>query len=91
MELKKLSNDEIKQLIIDNKITVADIVDAGICPTCFDKANDNILYGKNDDKMIYEDNVGSWKIMEQCNAQFDKIVYEDDTYLPIKKYWIDIK
>ena len=39
----------------------------------------------------YEDNVGSWKIMENCNAQFDKIVYEDDTNLPIKKYWIDIK
>ena len=56
MELNKLSNDDIKQLIIDNKINVADIVDAGICPTCFDKANDNILYGKNDDKMIYDDN-----------------------------------
>ena len=39
----------------------------------------------------YEDNIGSWKIMENCNAQFDKIVYEDDTNLPIKKYWIDIK
>ena len=55
MDLSKLSNDDIKQLIIDNKINVADIVDAGICPTCFDKENDYVLYGKNDDKMIYED------------------------------------
>ena len=55
MKLSKLSNDDIKQLIIDKKIDVADIVDAGICPTCFDRINDNVLYGKNDDKIIYED------------------------------------
>ena len=55
MDLNKLSNDDIKKLIIENKIDVADIIDAGICPTCFDKANDNILYGKNDDRVIYED------------------------------------
>jgi histidine triad (HIT) family protein len=55
MELKQLSNDEIKKLILEKKISIADIVDAGICPTCFDKENNNILYGKKEDKMIYED------------------------------------
>ena len=35
--------------------TVADVVDSGICPTCFDKRNDHILYGENKDKMLYED------------------------------------
>lgn len=38
----------------------------------------------------YEGNIGSWKIMEKCNGKFDKIVYEEDTGLPIKKYYIDI-
>lgn len=38
----------------------------------------------------YESNVGSWKLMEKCGATFYKIVYEEDTNLPIKKYWIDI-
>ena len=55
MELKQLSNDEIKELIFEKKISIADIVDAGICPTCFDKENNNVLYGKKEDKMIYED------------------------------------
>ena len=55
MNLKVLTNDEIKKLIVEGKATVVDIVDSGICPTCFSKENDNILYGNNDDKMIYED------------------------------------
>ena len=55
MDLKKLTNYEIKKLIIEGKVTVADIVDSGICPTCFSKENDNILYGNSNDKMIYED------------------------------------
>lgn len=52
--LKKLKNDEIVELIKNGKVEVADIVDSGICPTCFDKKNHHILYGKNEEKMIYE-------------------------------------
>ena len=55
MDLKQLSDNEIKKLILAKEINIADIIDAGICPTCFDKNNDNILYGKNDDKIIYKD------------------------------------
>ncbi len=43
--LKK--NEEIVKLIKNGKVEVADIVDSGICPTCFDKQNNNILYGNN--------------------------------------------
>ena len=50
MNLKDLSNDEIKEKIISKEVTVADIVDSGICPTCFDKENDHVLYGDNTDK-----------------------------------------
>ena len=53
--LKEFKNDEIIKLIKDGKVTVADMVDSGICPTCFDRENNNILYGKNDDKIIYEE------------------------------------
>ena len=56
MDLKKYSTEEIIKLIKENKISVADIVDSGICPTCFNKENNNILYGNNIDKIIYEDN-----------------------------------
>lgn len=52
--LKKLKNEEIVELIKNGTIKVADIVDSGICPTCFDKQNNHILYGNNADKMIFE-------------------------------------
>lgn len=29
--------------------------------------------------------------MEKCSAVFDKIIYEKETNLPIKNYWIDLK
>lgn len=53
-DLKKYNNQEIVKMIEDGKVGVADIVDSGICPTCFDKENNHILYGDNTDKMIYE-------------------------------------
>ena len=55
MNLKDLSNEEIVKLVKEKEIDVADVVDAGICPTCFDKENNHILYGDNTDKMLYED------------------------------------
>ena len=52
--LKKLRNEEIVELIKNGNVKVADVVDSGICPTCFDKQNNHILYGNNADKMIFE-------------------------------------
>ena len=37
--LKQLKNEEIINLIKKGIVTVSDIVDSGICPTCFDKNN----------------------------------------------------
>ena len=53
--LKQLSNKEIIELIKNKKISAVDFINSGICPTCFDKQNNYILYGNNKDKMIYED------------------------------------
>ena len=53
--LKKFNEKQIAKMIKENRILVADVVDSGICPTCFDKRNDHILYGDNKDKMLYED------------------------------------
>ena len=52
--LKELNDEKIIDLIKYGKVNVADIVDSGICPTCFDKPNNHILYGNNADKMIFE-------------------------------------
>lgn len=53
--LKEFSNEEIVKLFKEGKIGIKDIVDSSICPTCFNKENDNVLYGDNTDKMLYED------------------------------------
>ena len=53
--LKEYSNEEIVTLIKEGKINHADLTDSGICPTCFDKANNHVLFGDNTEQMIYED------------------------------------
>ena len=53
--LKELSTEEIIKLIKEGKVTNADLTDSGICPTCFDRENGNVLYGDNQDKIFYED------------------------------------
>ena len=52
--LKQLPDEEIIQLINEGKVTVADIVNSGICPTCFDNQHNHILYGDNTDTMFFE-------------------------------------
>ena len=53
--LKELGNEDIINLIKNNEISMADFVDSGICPTCFDKENNHVLFGDNTDKIIFED------------------------------------
>ena len=53
--LKEYSNEEIIELIKEGKITHADLTDSGICPTCFDRKNNHVLFGDNSEQMIYED------------------------------------
>ena len=49
---------------------------------------------KNIDKVLlgaYEGNIASWKVMLKCGAELENIVIEDETGLPIKRYWIVLK
>ena len=49
---------------------------------------------KNIDKVLlgaYVGNIASWKVMEKCGAELENIVIEDETGLPIKRYWIVLK
>ncbi len=39
----------------------------------------------------YTGNIGSWKVMEKCGGIFENIVIEEETGLPIKRYWITIE
>ena len=42
---------EIKDLL---KCTPGELTDMGICPTCFNREHNGILYGDNSDNMLYE-------------------------------------
>lgn len=53
--LKELSTEEIISLIKEGKVTNRELTDSGICPTCFNRENNEVLYGSNADKVIYED------------------------------------
>jgi histidine triad (HIT) family protein len=57
VDLKGLSDEQIVELIKEGKAELADIVDSGICPTCFNKRNNGILYGKDEERIIYEDDM----------------------------------
>ena len=54
-KLKQLKDEEIVQMIKEGKIKLADIIDSGICPNCFDKKNNNVLFGNITDRIFYED------------------------------------
>ena len=53
--LKELKDEEIIELIKQKKVKAADLTDSGICPTCFNREHNEVLYGDNSDKMLYED------------------------------------
>ena len=37
------------------KITNKELTDRGICPTCYDREHNHIVYGDNKNQMLYED------------------------------------
>lgn len=50
-----LNKEKIVEDFKNGNITIADIVDMGVCPTCLDKEYNHAIYGDNKDKIIYED------------------------------------
>ena len=46
----------ILEKVKNKEYHVKELTDLGICPTCFDRENNRILYGDNSDKLLYEDN-----------------------------------
>lgn len=55
MDLQQLRGQQLAALAAHGALAVGDLVDAGICPTCFDRAHGHVLYGDPAGKMLYED------------------------------------
>lgn len=53
--LKDFREEEVVRMVAEGKAGTADLTDSGICPTCFNKKHNGVLFGDDTDKMIYED------------------------------------
>ncbi len=49
---KEIKTMDEKELL---KLSTGELVDLGICPTCFNRKHNGALYGDNSDKLLYED------------------------------------
>ena len=82
-DLKQLKKEEIVKLVQEGTIGSAQLTDAGICPTCFDKQNSHVLYGDNQDKMIFENENFECLLVENPRA-------EGHTIISTKKHFKDM-
>ena len=57
MDLKKLTEQELENLIKTGSVKMPDLVDNGICPTCFDRNHNNCLYGNNENNILFENDL----------------------------------
>jgi len=53
-DLRKYTKEELVELVKERKVSAGDLTDSGICPTCFDRSNNHVLYGDNEEMIIYE-------------------------------------
>ena len=69
------------------KLTVADLVDSGICPTCYDREHGQVLYGDCTDKLLYENELFECKLVGNPRAPghtaiISKTHYKDMMEIP---------
>ena len=62
------------------KLTPAILTDKGICPTCYDKENNNVLYGDNTNKMLYENDLFECFLVGNPRAEGHAIISSKKHY-----------
>lgn len=62
------------------KLTPAMLTDRGICPTCYDKENNNCVYGDNKDKILYENEMIECFLVGNPRAQGHTIISSKKHY-----------
>lgn len=69
------------------ELTSAQLVDAGICPTCYDREHNHALYGDCSDKMLFENEHFECKLVGNPRAPghtaiISKVHYKDMMEIP---------
>ena len=65
------------------ELTPAMLTDRGICPTCYDKEHNHCLYGNNEEKMLYENDLFECFLVNNPRA-------EGHTIISSKKHYKDM-
>ena len=70
-----------------SKLTPADLVDMGICPTCYDREHGRCLYGDPKERMLYENDQFECLLISNPRAPGHAIIttkahYKDTMELP---------
>ena len=65
------------------KLTPTQLVDKGICPTCYDKEHNHSLYGDNTNKILYENDLFECFLVGNPRA-------EGHTVISSKKHYKDM-
>ena len=50
------------------ELTVANLVDAGICPTCYDRAHNHVLYGDCSAQLLFDNDLFECKLVSNPRA-----------------------
>lgn len=62
------------------ELTVADLVDSGICPTCYDREHGHVLYGDCTDKLLCENEHFECKLVGNPRAPGHTAIISKDHY-----------
>lgn len=62
------------------KLTPAMLIDKGICPTCYDKNNNHCLYGDNEDKKLFENELFECYLVENPRAKGHTVIISKKHY-----------
>lgn len=61
-------------------ITAAQLVDQGICPTCYDKEHDRMIYGDPSDRLLYENDYFECLLISNPRAPGHAIISTKEHY-----------
>lgn len=62
------------------KVSVAELVDSGICPTCYDKEHGGCVFGDNESRTIYANDKFSCILIDNPRAVGHAIITSNDHY-----------
>ncbi len=62
------------------KLTPKDLIDKGICPTCYDKEHENVLYGDNSSKMLFQNDLFECFLVGNPRAEGHTIIISKKHY-----------